>query len=250
MRSLIRSAAVLAGLVVAIGLAQPAAAQSYALKDEQKVHDMVNGTRAKKGLRSLSRNSQLVLMARGQADRMEARGSIFHNPDLSGEITRRGLKWKRVGENVGMGPTVELVQQAFLDSPPHYENIVRPDYTHMGIGVVSSDDGNVYVVQVFATLTTSTAVAPPPVKPAPARVAPAAAPAAIRPAAQAPRVAPVSATPQPAPKPAAKASTDPNALTGGYVAPVELFSPEQVRYLAASAESGFDKVVDVLTFWS
>lgn len=253
MRSLIRSVVVVVSFVIAAGLAQPAGAQSYVPTDETKVHNMVNAKRAEKGLGKLARNSQLVLMARGQADRMEARGNIYHNPDLSGEITRRGLNWRRVGENVGMGPNVELIQQAFYDSPDHYENIVRRDYNTMGIGVVAGDDGKRYVVQVFANLVGGTAPAtvvakpapaPATVRPAPAAQAPAA-PAAIRPAS----ATPAAKAPAPAPAPKPRPSADPNALTGGYVTPVELDGFDQGRY-SAFGSSGLGRIVDALTFWS
>jgi hypothetical protein len=246
MRFSARIVATLLGAVVAVGLAHPAQAQSYVPADETKVHNLTNATRASKGLQPLARNDQLVEMARGQADRMEAKGTIFHNPDLGGEITRRGLDWRRVGENVGMGPDVDLIYEALLDSPKHYENIVRPDYNTLGLGVVAGDDGKRYLVQVFANLVTS-APAPAAVKPvtvsAPAKPAPAPVVAA------APRTqAPVATAPK-LPEP----SADPNALTGGYVAPLEVEGSDQARYLAAAvggAGSGFDRLVDILAFWS
>ena len=228
MRSLIRFVVVAISFIVAIGLAHPAGAQSYVPSDETKVHSMVNQTRASKGLKPLARNDKLVTMARQQADRMEAKGNIFHNPNLSGDINATGLNWRRVGENVGMGPNVDLIEKAFLASPGHYENIVRAEYNTMGIGAVKGDDGKMYVVQVFANVAAS-APAVAPAAPKPATVAPAVAPASTptAPAAAAPaRVA--DATKTPAPKPAAPRPTnDLNALTGGYVTPASFTPSDQ-----------------------
>src|SRR5688572_21499298 len=91
---------------VALAATLPAAARSYVPSDEAKVRSMVNKTRAEKGLAPLMAHDQLTAMARGQSDRMEDRGNIYHNPELGAEATRRGLNWERVGENVGMGPNV------------------------------------------------------------------------------------------------------------------------------------------------
>ncbi len=237
---------------VALAAALPASARSYVPSDEARVLSMVNQTRKDKGLKALMRHDQLVAMARGQSDRMEDRGNIYHNPQLGAEATRRGLDWERVGENVGMGPNVDLIEQAFLDSPHHYENIVHPSYNHVGIGVVKGDDGKMYVTQVFADLKGAPAPAPVAAKPAPAAqpasqpqpaaAAPASTPAVA--AAQAPRPAPVAAPPAPA---APKPSVDPNAVIGGFVEETEL--PDREQVLAAAA-GPLERVFDALVFWA
>src|SRR5688572_25538405 len=234
---------------VVLAAALPASARSYVPSDEARVLSMVNQTRKEKGLKALMRHDQLVAMARGQSDRMEDRGNIYHNPQLGAEATRRGLDWERVGENVGMGPNVDLIEQAFLDSPHHYENIVHPSYNHVGIGVVKGDDGKMYVTQVFADLKGAPAPAPAVApKPAPAVAEPAPAPAAPAPAA--PTVAAAAAPkPQAAPvqaAPAPKPSVDPNAVVGGYVEDAEL--PQ--GHLLAASDGTFERVIDALVFWA
>jgi cysteine-rich secretory family protein len=220
-RVLTTAAAVLALFFVP----QAVHAQSYVPGDETKVQTLLNATRGAKGLATLARNDQLVAMARGQATRMADRGSIFHNPNLGGEITERGLDWQKVGENVGMGPNVDLIEQAFLDSPHHYENIVDPQYDSVGIGVVNGDDGKRYVVQVFADLKAPAAAAPKPAAPA---SAPASAPVttqqtgvSVAPEHETPAPATPKASPPPAPAPP---SADPNAVIGHAVTPLDLGS--------------------------
>ena len=240
--------------VAALGATVPASARSYVPTDEAKVLSMVNQTRREKGLSALVRNDKLVAMARGQSDRMEDRGNIYHNPRLGAEATERGLDWERVGENVGMGPNVDLIQQAFLDSPHHYENIVHPSYNHVGVGVVKGDDGKMYVTQVFADLKSAPAPAPAAApKPAPAVAKPAPAPAAPAPAAPTvaaataprPAAAPQAAAPAPAPA-APKPSVDPNAVIGGYVEDGQL--PD--GNILAVSDGPFERVIDALVFWA
>jgi hypothetical protein len=216
------------GLGAVLGVA-PAHAGGYVPSDETRVQNLLNATRTSKGLAALKRNDDLVGTARRQADRMAAKGSIFHNPSLGAEMTSTGVNWQKAGENVGMGPDVDLIEQAFLDSPHHYENIVDPSYDTIGIGVVDGADGRRYVVQVFADLRTAAAA---PVAPKPAAAAQTTAEPQRQTAAQ---VAPVSQTPAPpaastqpsaapaatktAPKPP---SADPNVVIGGVVEPLDL----------------------------
>ena len=218
--SAVAGAIVILGLVGVLGAA-PARAGGYVPSDETRVQNLLNATRSSKGLGQLKRNDSLVGMARRQADRMAAKGSIFHNTSLGAEITSTGLNWQKAGENVGMGPNVSLIEQAFLDSPHHYENIVDAKYDTIGIGVVDGADGRRYVVQVFADLKTATAPA-----------VNAAVPAAPAPAAAEPqrRTAPVAPAPTPSAQPSAAPvqsapnppSAVPNVVIGGVVEPLDL----------------------------
>jgi hypothetical protein len=85
---------------------------------------------------------------------------------------------------------VGLIWQAFMGSSQHRTNILDPDFTHVGVGVVIDINGQLWVTQRFMR-SGSGAPAPPP---APAPVAPAPAPAPVAPA-PAPRVAPPAAPP-------------------------------------------------------
>jgi hypothetical protein len=222
MRNILRtavSATILAGV---LALGTPAFSDAYLPSEESHVLSMVNATRSKKGLGTLKMKSELVKMARGQADKMAAKGDIFHNDSLGADITSYGLDWKRVGENVGMGPNVDLIEEAFLKSPHHYENIVHSTYDHAGIGVVDGKDGKRYVVQVFADLANTSSTAAP-IKTAAKAASEPKKPVTTAPKA-APTVAPEPATPAPAPVATPRpASRTPNAVLEGVVAHVAAY---------------------------
>ena len=55
-----------------------------------------------------------------------------------------------VGENVAHAPTIALAHRALHASPSHRINLLRADYTHMGVGVARAADGSVYVCETFA----------------------------------------------------------------------------------------------------
>lgn len=77
---------------------------------------------------------------------------ICHASPISAGVTH---SWAKLGENVGTGPDVGSIMNAFVASPGHYANIVDPEFTHIGVGVVW--DGNrMYTTHRFMKLQSST----------------------------------------------------------------------------------------------
>ena len=64
-----------------------------------------------------------------------------------------GIEARAVGENVAHAPTLALAHRALHASPSHRINLLRGDYTHLGIGVARASDGSVYVCETFAATT-------------------------------------------------------------------------------------------------
>ena len=199
------------GLILASGLTlfPGAAAQASTVSDEASFVAKINALRAGKGLSTLVVNDNLVAKARSWAATMAAAGRIWHST-LSDGIT---ADWKKLGENVGMGGTVDGLFAAFVASPHHYENLVDPAFDSVGIGVVMNGS-TIYVSQVFMELmpaaqTVSAVVTPPTTAPrvttttAPKLAAPKPAPPKLVVAVKAPPAPPAAAsTPDPTPPPA------------------------------------------------
>ena len=188
--------------VTAVG-ADPVGAQGYDGGAEAEFVASINQLRTSKGLNALTVDSQLVASSRIWADQMKASGSISHAPDLSIGVTQG---WQKLGENVGVGPTVSALMDAFIASPGHYANLVDPVYTRVGIGVVW--DGNVmYTTHRFMSV--AAAPAPPPASIPPATQPPPVLPAATSPPAAAPATtaAPTNAPPTTVPAPTSMASS-------------------------------------------
>ncbi len=135
--------------------AAPALGAQFVPADEARVLAMVNATRAEHGLPGLNRVDGLVRVARDQSARMVDEQRLFHNPHLGADLTAVGLDWHWSGENVGVGPDVVAVEEAFLASDHHLDNILRVNYDSIGVGVAADPDGYVYVTQVFADLSGS-----------------------------------------------------------------------------------------------
>ena len=129
------------------------AAPAGATTAEDSLTARLNGARSDHGLPSLATRSDLVAVARAQATRMADSGTLYHNPNLTTDVTN----WRWVGENVGYGPDVQTVHVAFMNSDGHRANILDTDYTEVGVGVVERGD-RVWVAEVFRrpqTVTTS-----------------------------------------------------------------------------------------------
>jgi Cysteine-rich secretory protein family len=184
--------------------------------EEAQFLALTNQLRVSHGLNPLASEGGLVSIARTWSSNMAAAGAISHNMNLPHEM---GGPWTKLGENVGTGWSVDSIQNAFIASPHHYENLVDPVYNYVGIGVVDSG-GKIYVTVDFMQLNNTVATAAPaPVQ----RVSRPAATSAPR-RAPVPQPVPVAAPDAPAPAPPAEAPPSPMAPT-----PALILALEQVR---------------------
>ena len=169
-------------LVALLGLALLAPALSAAVattayadpgSEEAQFLALTNQLRVDHGLNALASSGTLLSIARNWSANMAAAGGISHNMNLPNEVS---LPWEKLGENVGTGSSVSSIQNAFINSPHHYENLVDPSYNYVGIGVVDSG-GKIYVTVDFMAYSGQSAPAP---APAPAATRTTRAPAPVR----------------------------------------------------------------------
>jgi uncharacterized protein YkwD len=112
--------------------------------DEKLMLDSVNAERAKESLDPLSWCPALGRSATAHSVDM-ATNKYFEHQSLDGrEISDRakaqGYDYRTVGENIAVGQRdVVEVMQGWMDSPGHRENILRPQFTHLGSGVATGD---------------------------------------------------------------------------------------------------------------
>ncbi len=105
---------------------------------------MINATRGTATLSALKLNDKLTEVARRHSKRMAAQGELYHS-DLNRLLS---ANMSAVGENVGMGGSLEELHAAFMASPPHAQNIMG-GYTRTGVGVYRSG-GRIWITQIFA----------------------------------------------------------------------------------------------------
>jgi hypothetical protein len=178
--------------------AAPARADGVNSADEAQFVSLINQLRASVGAGPLSTDSRLTQIARSWSANMVSTG-LHHNPDLASQAPSG---WTMLGENVGYGPSVQQLQTAFTNSAHHYANMVQPQFTSVGVGVVESG-GTLWVTEDYMATAAAPAVAavPKPATPTTTR-APAPRPVATT-TTTAPAAAPAAAPPPPPPPPPA-----------------------------------------------
>ncbi len=117
------------------------------LPSERNFAHRTNSAREEAGITKLRLDPELSRAARLHSREMLELDKLYHTP--SDKLARRVTGWLILGENVGFGPTAESLQQAFLDSPHHYANIVLPEFRYMGLGVARRSDNMIWVTVIF-----------------------------------------------------------------------------------------------------
>lgn len=136
----------IAVIVAASVSALPGRAMAGPADDASYAVALVNETRWAQGLPELMPDRELQILANRQANRMAASGSIFHSGNLGAELSWGWWAWS---ENVGYGPSVGWVHDAFMNSSYHSSNILDPSKNYVGVGVAYGGNGKVYVAQIF-----------------------------------------------------------------------------------------------------
>jgi uncharacterized protein YkwD len=91
---------------------------------------------------------RLARYAKAHSQAMADDGSIFHS---TGNQLRRaldGYDWELGGENVGVGGSLESLENAFMASTDHRKNILRKVYDHAAVGIVRADD-RIWITVIF-----------------------------------------------------------------------------------------------------
>ena len=68
-------------------------------------------------------------------------------------MNRNGITgWRTAGENIAYGyPSARDVQEGWMNSPGHRENILNAGFTHVGVGLYVDSEGTAYWTQLFAS---------------------------------------------------------------------------------------------------
>ncbi len=129
------------GLLIAVFglllLATPAAAGSS--PREASLLAAVNGVRKAHGLRPLTVDARLARAARGYSATLLRQDVLTHG-DFSGRMRRSGARGPRFGENLAWGTggyaAATSIVRAWMRSPGHRANLLRPGFRRIGIGAL------------------------------------------------------------------------------------------------------------------
>jgi uncharacterized protein YkwD len=143
-RTVARGAAIaLAGAVSLGTVAIPAQAVSPI---EKRLVKRVNNARDNKHLRRLRVSAWLSKKAQTHSNKMARQGRLYHTRCLSCMFKSR--RWRKIGENVGLGETIQRVHRAMMKSSGHRSNILGKGYNRIGVGIKSTRRG-LWVTEIF-----------------------------------------------------------------------------------------------------
>lgn len=110
--------------------------------DERRMLEMVNQERRKVGLRALDNNDGLKQVGRAHSADLLKRGYFSHNTpeglDPFDRMEQAGIVYEVAGENLAYAPTVEIAMTGLMNSPGHKANILKPDFTLLGVGCMDA----------------------------------------------------------------------------------------------------------------
>ena len=113
----------------------------------------VNVDRVAIGLKPLVWNPQLFCLAQEWSITQGDAGTINHR-DLTAVLRSPAYqKYRTLGENLLRGPAyinADQMHEAWMESPTHRENVLKPAYTSIGIALTYTSDGRVFATENFA----------------------------------------------------------------------------------------------------
>jgi uncharacterized protein YkwD len=139
---------------------QPPAAKDGLTPDEKKFLDLTNQERIKQKLPPLRYSPVLSKVGRAHAENMAKQAKMAHVLDGKDQFDRikgAGYRYRFAGENVARGTlTMEEMIAGLMKSKGHRANILKPEYTELGIGLARGgkgpdDNDIIYYAQEFAS---------------------------------------------------------------------------------------------------
>lgn len=120
---------------------------------EAELLALVNAERTSRGLGALELDPRLVPVARQHSEEMLRLKYFGHvSPVLGSPFDRlasAGISYHRAGENLAYAQSAVIAHRGLMASEGHRENILRPDFTRIGIGVVSAGSYGRTFTQLF-----------------------------------------------------------------------------------------------------
>lgn len=133
-------AAVVACLVVVLAACTP---------ESMAALDKINASRTQSSVRQVEFQMDLWKKAQAWSDRMASEGRLYHSNLTDG---LGGLPWRKIGENVAVGWSLDSIHTAFMGSTGHRGNILDPAFNYAAVGVTKDASGRFWVTQVFVQM--------------------------------------------------------------------------------------------------
>lgn len=121
--------------------------------EEEKMLQLINQERAKAGAAPLTLDPELVRIARLKSQDMIDKNYFDHNSPTYGDpftmMRNMGVQYGFAGENLAGNPSLDNAHETLMASPGHRKNILNPNYTRVGIGIVEGGRYGKMYTQLF-----------------------------------------------------------------------------------------------------
>lgn len=122
---------------------------------EQEMLRLLNKERTDRGLPPLELDVRVLPVARQHSEEMFRLKYFGHqSPTLGSPFDRlqaAKISYTRAGENLAYAHSVAIAHRGLMESPGHRENILRPEFTRIAIGVMSAGSYGRMFTQLFVT---------------------------------------------------------------------------------------------------
>jgi len=122
---------------------------------EQEMLRLLNEERTTRGLPALELDTRMLPVARQHSLEMFQLAYFGHQSPVLGSpfdrLQAAKISYTRAGENLAYARSVAVAHRGLMDSPGHRENILRPEFTRVAIGVVSAGSSGRMFTQLFIT---------------------------------------------------------------------------------------------------
>lgn len=116
--------------------------------EERKLFDLINEERKKAGVSPLQIDEKVFKSAKVKSQDMNDKSYFSHTSPTFGSSTsllkNEGVAYRYFGENIAKNYSVENAHNSLMNSDGHRKNILNPNYTHVGVGIV-----NGYYTEIF-----------------------------------------------------------------------------------------------------
>ncbi len=121
--------------------------------DEKEVFNLINQQRNNNGINSLKIDEEVQRVAKIKAQDMVNNNYFSHESPTYGTpfnmLSNFKISYKTAGENIAANSSNSGAVTAWMNSSGHKANILNSNFTHTGIGVVSSQKYGKIFVQMF-----------------------------------------------------------------------------------------------------
>lgn len=121
--------------------------------NEEEMLRLLNAERVKKGLNALKVDMEITKVARLKSQDMIDNSYFSHSSPTYGSpfemMKQFGIQYIYAGENLAGNPSVQGAHNALMNSEGHRDNILNPNFTHIGVGIREGSPYGKMCTQMF-----------------------------------------------------------------------------------------------------